>query len=64
MLKLTQVIKGYPDQVVYIAKNHIVAIYPDREGNGCHIELTTNTDPDQHILQVKESAEVIVHWNF
>ena len=58
-LKLTQIIKGYEDMPVWVQSDHIVAIYPDRKGNGCHIELVTNSDSNESILHVANTADQV-----
>jgi len=60
MLKLTQLTMRKDELPVLVAVRHIVAVYPDQNGIGCHIELTTNTDPDAQVMHVKESAEHIL----
>lgn len=57
MLKLTQTsIANTGGRTVYIAANHVVAIYPDADGNGCHIELSTNTHDENSVIHVAEGA--------
>tara|TARA_R110002111_G_scaffold128790_1_gene193499 strand:- start:232 stop:483 length:252 start_codon:yes stop_codon:yes gene_type:complete len=58
-LKLTQIVKGYDDTPVWVQHQHIVAIYPDRKGVGCHIELVTSSDAEQPIMHVSELADQI-----
>lgn len=40
--------------VVFVNPNHVVAIYADRGGEGCHLSLTTTIDEP---LWLKESQE-------
>ena len=64
MLKLTQVLSGNSKRIVYVAAAHVVAIYPDLKGSGCHIELSTNVDGEQSILYVTESAQSVASHQF
>ena len=64
MLKLTQVLSDNSKRIVYVAAAHVVAIYPDVKGSGCHIELITNTDAEGSVLHVKESAESVASHQF
>lgn len=59
MLKLTQITKYYDPRTVYIAARHIVAIYPDMQGAGCCIELSTNGADDQGVIHVKEDSKLV-----
>lgn len=59
MLKLTQIIKGYKNRTVYVAARHVVAVYPDVTGNGCHIELSTNAETEGSILHVSEDVDLV-----
>lgn len=64
MLKLTRVFSGGSERIIYVAAAHVVAIYPDVKGIGCHIELSTNTDAECSVLRVTESAQSVASHQF
>lgn len=64
MLKLMQMMNGKEHGVVYVSARHVVAVYPDRKGNGCHIELVTNANPEEPVMHVAETAEAVSSHEF
>ncbi len=62
MIELTQISNGTPLRKVYLAKDHIVAVYPVlfKDGGGCYVELSTNNGDQESIIQVEQSAHEVV----
>jgi hypothetical protein len=59
-LRLTQKLNGPARlRTVWVQSAHIVAIYPDDAGNGCHLELVSSSHPDEKFIQVWEDADQI-----
>jgi hypothetical protein len=61
MFTVTQTLNGTPHRKIYVAKDHVVAIYPIlfKDGGGCHVELSTDNGDEGAMLQVEQSADTV-----
>lgn len=61
MIELTQSVNGTPIRQVYLAKAHIVSLYPalGEDRTGCHVELSNYDVHHGSMLQVVQSADTV-----
>lgn len=61
MITLTQTLDGTPHRKVYLAKAHIVGLYPalGEDWTGCYVELSTDNGDEGSMIQVVQSADTV-----